>query len=85
MHSAPITEAAAKSLTRVSTGLPMYFASLGSSVFGECIELRGPRDAVYRSIRSIHDGLHRFTERPAKSYVLAVVDGVICLPREAVR
>ena len=81
-HTAPLTDAAAHSLTRVSTGEPMYTASLGHDRFGEHILLTGPRGATYRSIRNIHDGLHRFTERPVKSYVFAIIDGVVCLPRE---
>lgn len=83
-HSAPITEAAARALLSNRTGQPMYTASIGTGRFGEYIELSGPRGASYRSARNIHDGLHRFTERQAKSYVFAIVNGVICLPRERV-
>lgn len=82
-ETATMTAAAAKALTSNRTGRAMYSASLVTSeLFGEHVELRGPRGAVYRSCRNVNDGLHRFVERPVASYVFAVVNGVIMLPSE---
>ncbi len=47
------------------------------------IVLSGPRGAEYRSICNVHDGLHRFIERPAQSYILGILaEGTVGLARE---